>query len=164
MRGLEVFQKGSGPFVEEVVRWLIKPPAPMPVPVGLAAEGVAPGALVEEVMERVGGPAAPAGELVLGDVRPEPPGVVRGESVAHCKAEGRGGGMAGVHGQGLARLRVRIRAYGLLPEGVIVAVGGFGDRVLVHKGGVGAGTGRNGPFGGPPGERAFAGNGLAVRR
>ena len=46
---------------------------------------------------------------------------------------------------------------------MIVAVGGFGDRVLVHKGGVRAGAGRNGPFGGPPRERVFAGNSLAVR-
>ena len=70
----------------------------MPVPVGLAAEGVAPGALVEEMVEGVGGPAAPAGKLVLGDIRPEPPGVIQGERVAHRKAEGRGGGVAGVHG------------------------------------------------------------------
>ena len=72
----------------------------MPVPVGLEAEGVAAGALVEEVMEGVGGPSAPAGELVLGDVGPEPTGVIRGEGMAHRKAEGRRGGVPGVHGQG----------------------------------------------------------------
>ena len=83
--------------MEEVVWWLIKPPVAMPVPVGLAVEGVATGALVKEVVEGVGGPAAPAGELVLGDVWPEPPGVVRGERVAHRKAKGRGGGVAGVY-------------------------------------------------------------------
>ena len=60
MRGLEVFQKGSGPFVEEVVRWLIKPPAAMPIPIGLEAKGVATGALVKEVVEGVGRPTAPA--------------------------------------------------------------------------------------------------------
>ena len=134
----------------------------MPVPIGLEAEGVAARALVEEVMERVGGPAASAGELVRGDVRPEPTGVIRGEGVAHRKAEGSGGSVPGVHGQGVACLRVRVRAYSLLPEGMIVAVGGFGDGVLVHKGGVGAGTGRDGPFGGPAGEGALLGDGLAV--
>ena len=97
-RGLQVLQEGRGAFVEEVVRRLIKPPAAMPVPVGLAAEGVATGALVKEVVEGVGGPTAPAGKLVLGDVWPEPPGVVGRERVAYRKAKGRGGGVAGVHG------------------------------------------------------------------
>ena len=98
--GLQVFQEGLGPLVKEVVRWLIKPPAAVPVPIGLEAEGVSTGALIEEVVEGVSGPAAPAGELVLGDVRPESAGVIRGECVAHRKAEGSGGGVPGVHGQG----------------------------------------------------------------
>ena len=150
--------------MEEVVRWLIKPPAAMPVPVGLEVEGVATGALVQEVVKGVGRPATPASELVLGDVRPEPPGIIRGEGVAHCKTEGRGGGVPGVDGQGVAGLGVCVRAHGLLPEGVIVAVRGFGDCVLMHKGGVGAGTGRGSPFGGPPREGTLPSNRLAVRR
>ena len=162
-RGLEVFQKGLGPFVEEVVRRLIKPPASVPIPIGLKAEGVALGALVQEVVERVGRPAAPASELVRGDVRPEPSGIIRCERMAHGQAEGRGGGVSGVHGEGLARFWVRERAHSLLPERVVVAVGGFGDGVLVHKGGVRTGAGRDGPFGSPPGKGAFPGNGLAVR-
>ena len=148
-RGLQVLQEGLGPLVEEVVRWLIKPPAAMPVPIGLEAEGVAMGTLIEEVVEGVGGPAAPAGELVRGDVRPEPSGVVRGERVAHRKVEGSGGGVPGVHRQGLACLGVRIRAHSLLPEGMVVAIGGFGDGVRVLKGGVGTGAGSDGPFCGP---------------
>ena len=150
--------------MEEVVRWLIKPPATMPVPVGLEAEGVAARALVEEVVKGMSGPAAAAGKLVLGDVRLEPAGVIRGESVAHRKAEGSGGGVTGVHGQGVACLRVRVRAYSLLPKGVVVAVWGFGDRVSVHERGVGTGASGDGPFGGPPGESALSGNGLAIGR
>ena len=112
----------------------------------------------------MGGPAAPAGELVFGDVWLEPAGVVGGERVAHRKAEGSGGGVPGVHGQGFTCLRVCVRAHSLLPKGVVVAIGGFGDGVRVYKGGVGAGTGSDGPFGGPAGEGAFPGNGLAVSR
>ena len=96
-RGLQVLQKGLGPFVEEVVRRLIKPPAAVPVPVGLEAEGVATGALVKEMVEGVGRPAAPTSELFRGDVRLEPTGVVGGEGVADRKVEGRGGGVPGVH-------------------------------------------------------------------
>ena len=137
--------------MKEVVRWLIKPPAAVPVPIGLEAEGVTTGALIEEVVEGVSRPAAPAGELVLGDVWPEAAGVIRGERVAHRKAEGSSGGVPGVHGEGLARLGIRVRAHGLLPKGVVVAVGGFGDGVHVHEGWVRAGTGGDGPFGGPAG-------------
>ena len=150
--------------MEEVVWWLVKPLATMPVPVGLEAKGVAVGALIEEVVEGVCGPAASAGKLVLGDVRPEPVRVVRGEGVAHCKAEGSGGGVSGVHGQGFAHLGVRVRADSLLPEGVIVAVGGFGDRVSVHKGGIGVGASSYGPLGGPSGESALPGDGLTIGR
>ena len=46
---------------------------------------------------------------------------------------------------------------------MVVTVGGLGDSVLVHKGGVGTGTGRDGPFGSPAGEGTFPGHGLAVR-
>ena len=119
--GLQVFQEGLGTLVEEVVRWLIKPPAAVPVPVGLEAKGVAPGAFVKEVVEGVIGPAAPAGEVIVGDVRPEPAGVVRCERVADREAKGSGGSVAGVHGEGLARLWVRIRSHSLLPKGVVVA-------------------------------------------
>ena len=55
----------------------------MPVPVGLAAEEVAPGALIKEVVEGVGRPAAPAGQLIIGDVWLEVTGVVQGERVTH---------------------------------------------------------------------------------
>ena len=51
--GLQVLQEGLGPFVEKIVRWLIKPMAAVPVPIGLEVEGVAPWALVEEVVEGV---------------------------------------------------------------------------------------------------------------
>ena len=102
MCGLQVFQEGLGPLVEEVVQRLVKPPAAVPIPVGLMAEGVAPGALVEEMVEGVGGPAAPAGQLVVGNIWPELTGVVRREHVAHRQAEGGGGGVLGVNRQGLA--------------------------------------------------------------
>ena len=62
--------------MEEVIWWLIKPPAAVPVPISLAAEGVAPGALVEEVVKGVEGPATPTGKLVLWDVESESAGVV----------------------------------------------------------------------------------------
>ena len=74
--------------MEEVVRWLIKPPAAMPVPIGLEAEGIATGARVKEVVEGVVRPAASTRELVHRDVRPEPPGIVGGERVPYRKAEG----------------------------------------------------------------------------
>ena len=135
----------------------------MPVPIGLEAEGVATGALIEEVAEGVIGPPAPACKVVLGNVRPEPAGIVRRKRVAHRKAEGSGGGVSGVHGQGLARLRVHVRPHSLLPEGVVVTIGGVGDSVLVYEGGVRAGTGSDGPLHGPAGEGSFPGDGFAVR-
>ena len=150
--------------MEEVVRRLIKPPAAVPVPIGLEVEGVTTGARVKEVVEGVVRPAASTRELVHRDVRPKPPGIVRGERVPYRKTEGSGGGVPGIHGQGLTRVWVRVRAYSLFPEGVVVAVGGFGDRVLMHKGGVRAGTGSDGPLGGPAGEGAFPGNSLAIGR
>ena len=159
---LQIFQEGLGPLVEEVVRWLIKPPAAVPVPVGLEAEGVTTGALVEEVMEGVGGPAALAGKLVLGNVWTKTMGVVGRERVAHGQAKG-GGGVPGVDRQGFASFRVRVHPYSLLPKRMVVAGGGFGDRVFVDKGGVGTGAGGDGPLCGPPGDRALTGKGLAVR-
>ena len=112
----------------------------------------------------MGRPTAPASELILGDVWPEPTGIVRGERVAHREAEGRGGGVPGVEGQGVAGLGVRVRTHGRLPEGVVVAGGGFGDRVLMHKGGMWASTGCGSPFGGPAREGTLASNRFAVRR
>ena len=160
---LQVFQEGLGPLVEEEVRWLIKPLAAVPVPIGLVPEGVATRALVKEVMEGVGGPATPAGKLILEDIGAEPTGIVGGEGVAHCKAEGSCGGMTGIDRQSFASLRVCVGMHGLPPKGVVVAIGGFGDHMFVDKGRVGAGSGRDGPFSGPPGEGTFAGNGFAIR-
>ena len=83
MRGLQVFEEGLGPLVEEVVWRLVKPLAAVPVPVGLAAEGVATGALIKEVVKGVGRPAALAGQLIVGDVQSEATRVVQGERVTH---------------------------------------------------------------------------------
>ena len=69
--------------MEEAVRWLVKPLAAMPVPVGLAAEEVASRALIEEVVEGVGRPATSACQLIIGDVCLEAAGVVQGERMAH---------------------------------------------------------------------------------
>ena len=51
VRGLQVVQEGLGALVKEVVQWLIKPPAAVPVPIGLEAEGVPTGTLIQEVVE-----------------------------------------------------------------------------------------------------------------
>ena len=98
MRGLQVFQESLGPCMEEVIQWLVKPLAAMPVPVGLAAERVASGALVEEVIEGVGGPATSTSQLVLGDVWAEPAGVVGSEGMANSQTKGGGGGVPRVDG------------------------------------------------------------------
>ena len=87
----------------------------------------------------MGRPATSAGKHVLRDVWTEAPGIVRGEGVAHREAEGSGGGMVGVHWEGLTCLRVHVGPDSFPPEGVVVTIEGFHDSVLVDKGGVGAG-------------------------
>ena len=111
MRGLQVLQEGQGPFMKEEVWWLVKPLVAMPVPVGLTAEGVATGARIEEVSqvtEGMGGPASPTSKLVHEDVWMEAAGVVGSEGVAHCEAEGSGGGVSGVDQQRLTGLWVHV--------------------------------------------------------
>ena len=71
MSGLQVFQEELGPLMEKEVQRLAKPPEAMLVPIGLAEEWVAAGALVEEVGEGVGRSTATTRKLVKGDVGPE---------------------------------------------------------------------------------------------
>ena len=96
----------------------------VPVPIGLALEGVATRALVKEVMEGVGGPATPAGKLILRDIGAEPTGIVGGEGMAHRKAEGSRGHMTGIDRQSFASLRVRVGMHGLPPKGWLSPLGG----------------------------------------
>ena len=70
--------------------------------------------------------------------------------------------MAGIDRQGFASCGIHECLRGLLPEGVIVAIGGFGDGVTVYEGGVGPSTSSGGPLSHPPGEGTFPRNGLAI--
>lgn len=53
--------------------------------------------------------------------------------MANRKAEGSGCGVPGVDGQGLTRFQVCVHLHSLLPEGMVVAIGGVDDCVLVDK-------------------------------
>ena len=163
MCGLQVLQEGLGPSVKKEVWWLVKPSAAMPVLVGLAAKGVAVRALIEKVVKGVGRSATLASQLVHEDVWSEATGVVEGEHMAHSKAEGSGGGVPGVDGQGLACLWVHVSLQGFPPERVVIAVEGVNDSILMDKGGVEAGMGCGSPLSRPAGESVFTGNSLTVR-
>ena len=94
---------------------------------GRASEG----AVEDEVVEGVSGPAARTRELVQGDVGPEPGRIVRREHVADGEPEGGGGGVPCVAGHSASGVGVLIRGDGGDPEGVVGAVRGMEEGVLV---------------------------------
>ena len=81
------------------------------------------GAVEDEVVEGVGGPAARARELVQGDVGPEPGLVVRRERVAYGEPESGGGGVSRVARHASARIGVLVGGDSRRPKGVVGAVG-----------------------------------------
>ena len=126
---------------------------------------VSEGAVEDEVVERVGGPAARTRKLVYGDVGPEPGRVIRGEGVPHRKTEGGGGGVPWVSRNTAARVGVCVGSDGGLPKGVVGAVGGVEKGVLVGpRGGAGGSAAPRFPVRGPKGKGAFTSDGLGVCR
>ena len=75
------------------------------------------GAVEDEVVEGMGGPATRACKLVQGDVGPEPGHIVRHEGVADCELEGGGGGVPRVAGHAATRVGVLVCGHGGFPEG-----------------------------------------------
>ena len=92
------------------------------------------GTVEDEVVEGVGGPAAGACELVQGDVGLEAGRVVRHERVADGKPEGGGSGVLRVVRHMAARVGVFVGGDGGYPEGVVGAVRGMEEGILIGPG------------------------------
>ena len=138
MAEVDVSNKVLCPSGEELVRGCEVPwdAANIGVSVSGGAGDGGPGRLTEgtvedEVVEGVIGPATGARELVKGDVWPETGCIVRREGVANGEPEGSGGGVPGVTGHAATGVGVLVRGHGGRPEGVVGAVGGMSEGVLV---------------------------------
>ena len=139
---VDVLDEVLRPAGEELVRRGEAPrdASDVGIPVGGGAGNGRPGrstkgAMEDEVVEGVGGPAARACELIEGDVGPEPGRVVGREGVSDRKAEGGGGGVPRVPRDAAARVGVFVGSDGRRPKGVVGAVGGVEKGILVGPGG-----------------------------
>ena len=130
------------PTGEELVRGCEVPgdAAGVTIAIGRSAGDSQPGrmttrAMEDEVVKGVGGPATGARKLVQGDVGPEPGHVIRSERVADGKLESGGGGVPWVAWHAPSHVGVLVSGNSHRPEGVVGAIGGVDEGVLIGPGG-----------------------------
>ena len=119
----------------------------------------------DQVVERVGGPAARTRELVQGDVGSEPGHVVRREHVAHSEPQGGGGGVPRKARHTSACVGVFVGSDSCRPKGVVGAVGGVEEGVFIGPGRrARCGAAFRLPVLGPQGKGPFPSDGLGMSR